>query len=338
MSNVRDFSGLFVRIATVMSLSSSISYAAVPAGYGGRPYPMISGPSGSCYNCHIPHEVPGRIDFHHYDVGGPNVSFSQKDTAYGLASAGGTAGGRDNDGDHTWPAFFLTWHPDHDTLYAAGVNYPSGARYPVADTAVSDWYIGSCHSGDWTKFTIHVPKAGTYWISSIFAAAAATIQFHISFMTDTRTANTPSITFQGTGSSHAWRQFNDFASVALDSGLQVMQFYNESDGISQDFIYIAADSGHFTLATNRMFQMTAADNTFHIVISDTRAGFSLPDAGRTEVLIIDCGGRKLSDLADRSMSAGRHIFPIPDLLPGVYFLYVKHNGNDAVVKFQNIVK
>ena len=176
----------------------SVSQATIPAGYPGRPYPPGS----------APHEIPGRISFHDYDYVPPSlgqsngVTFVQDDQAY---AANSNAGGRDGkipgipaDSDNAWPALYLTWHvPSSDTFYAAGVVYPNGTRYPGSDTSVNDWYIGASHPDGMTKYTIHVPKAGKYWISSIWAADSWPVTFHVNFLNGTTTVSTPAVTLNG---------------------------------------------------------------------------------------------------------------------------------------------
>jgi hypothetical protein len=197
----------FMAVLAAGTLFVSFSYAAIPAGYLGKPYPPGS----------PPHEIPGRVNFHDYDYVSPsvnggksiNVTFLQDNQAYGPTSVGGTAGGRDGkvpgvpiDSDNTWPAFFLSWHLFNgslqpDTFYTpvwGWGSYPMGVRYPSTDTSFNDWYIGVTHPNGWTKFTIHVPTAGKYWISSIFTAYAQPMQFTINFLNGDKTVSTPLVT------------------------------------------------------------------------------------------------------------------------------------------------
>ncbi|HUI92237.1 MAG TPA: hypothetical protein VLX68_08325, partial [Chitinivibrionales bacterium] len=179
MGNARRFSRYLLAVLAAGVTFVSLSNAAIPAGYKGLPYPPGS----------APHEIPGRVNFHDYDwvppsLGSSNgVTFIQDDQA---GSAGSTAAGRDGkvagipaDSDNAWPAFYLTWHADHDTFYATGVTYPNGTIYPGPDTALAhaDYYIGASHPDGMTKYTVHVAMAGKYWISSCWAADAWPIQF-----------------------------------------------------------------------------------------------------------------------------------------------------------------
>jgi hypothetical protein len=308
------------------SLLASLSGAAIPAGYAGRPFPAGS----------APREIPGRINFHEYDLGGPNVTFVQDDPAYGPVSGGGTAGGRDKDGDHSWPAFFLTGHPS-DTFYAAGVNYPKGVPYPSADTslAANHWYIGACHPNNWTKFTIHVPKAGKYWISTIFAVMGTSMQCHVSFMNGAKTVITKTTNLPAKNSYHAWQLYKDFASVQLDSGVQVMQFYNECYHINQDFLYIAADSGKFSTGIRHTEAPSNNPDDYFFSGNEKNAGAYLTDAETIKISAFDCLGRKLLEGCNRSLAATRHEVNVDmaNVKAGIYFVRIEYGNSSSIVKF-----
>ena len=313
-----------------------ISSAAVPDSYKGTPY------KGT------PKEIPGRINFHDYDLGGSGVSFIQDDMAYNPISGGGTAGGRDNDGDKDHPSFVMTNHgpSPSDTFYAAGVSYPNGTRYPNSDTSVvaSDWYIGACHWNNWFNVTVHVSKPGKYWISSIWSAMNTYINYQIYFIgtqyvATKDTIKTDTVKLIGYNSYHAWRKHSDFASIQLDSGVQVMKFYNESYHLNQDFLSFSTDSGQFS--TNTLRHSAKAINSGCLTVSpgQNTIQFSLPDAGATMVTVFDCIGRELTCLANRPMPAGSHSLAMDTsvLREGVYFVNLAHNGRTIVAKFQ-IVK
>jgi hypothetical protein len=320
-----------------------VANGAIPAGYKGKPYPPGS----------APHEIPGRINFHEYDYvspsqGSPNgVTFIQDDLSG--SAQGSTAGGRDGtipgipiDSCNAWPAMWKTNHTtdDHtpDTFYAAGVTWPHGVRYPnPADTNAFDWYIGASHPDGMTKYTVHVPKAGKYWISSIWASASPPAQYHLSFYNGASTVSTPSVICNGmTGSYHAWYKFSDFASVQLDSGVQVMQFQNESMHLNQDFIYIAADSGQFTTGIEQPASKAQGKPQSNLSIDREIIRFAVPSAGKTKISVYDCLGREIMPVLDRSLAAGSHTvaFNEAGLNKGIYFVRMEHAGNLSVTRFQ----
>ncbi len=335
---------VFLSSLAIVFLLVSIPNAAIPAGYIGKPYPPGS----------APHEIPGRVNFHDYDYVPPSlgnsqgVTFVQDDLS---GSAGSNAGGRDGkiagipgDSDKTWPAFWFTNDNiyDLDTFYADGVKWPNGVRYPNAvDTTVADCYIGASHANSMTKFTIHVPTAGKYWISSIWTEDAPPMTFHLSFMNGTNTVSTPTITLNPPEASyHAWRQYGDFASIQLDSGVQVLQFQNGSNHLNQDFLYIAADSGQFTTAIFQTPGKFAPSGALKIAVSRNEVRFTLPDAGKTTISVFDCRGREIGCVMNKNLGAGEHtaLLPAANLNPGVYFLHINHNAENSVARFEAIAK
>jgi hypothetical protein len=341
MVNACRSSRYFIAALAAGVLFVSLANAVIPAGYKGKPYPPGS----------APHEIPGRINFHEYDYvspsqGSPNgVTFVQDDLAGSVA--GSTTGGRDGnipgipkDSCNAWPAMWKTNHHTDDgipdTFYAAGVKWPNGVRFPGPDTNVNDWYIGASHPDGMTKYTIHVPLAGKYWISSIWASASPPAQYHLSFYNGASTVSTPSVTCNGmTGSYHAWYKFSDFASVQLDSGVQVMQFQNESMHLNQDFIYIAADSGQFTTGVVLHSAKAANAGSFDLSINRETVHFTQPDAGKTKVTLFDCLGRTVLTVLDRDLSAGSHAVALntTGLKQGVYFVHMEHDNTRAVARF-----
>jgi hypothetical protein len=298
----------------------SISNAAIPAGYTGTTYPAGS----------APREIPGRIDFKDYDIGGLNVTFYADDRA---GQYGSSAAGRNDAGEH--PAFYWTWHFDQDFFFSDSNNLNSGGvRYPSTDTSISDYYIGASHPTNWTKWTVHVAKAGTYWISSIWGGENGSFDFTISFLNGANTVKTSLIHCNGTGSYHKWRLFPDFASIQLDTGVQVLYFQNGSMHLNQDFLFFAAEKGQ--LPTQVRLAAASPKNVadFNISLNQKSVCFTLPDAGMTRVALYDCLGRKIIPLLDRALPAGQHTATLntKELLEGVYFVRMEHNNTRAVAK------
>jgi hypothetical protein len=302
----------------------SISSAAIPAGYTGATYP-----SGSA-----PREIPGRIDFKDYDIGGLNVTFYADDRA---GQYGSSAAGRTDAGEH--PAFYYTWHADQDFYYPDSNNLNSGAvRYPSTDTSISDYYIGASHPTNYTKWTVHVAKAGTYWISSIWGGENGSFDFTISFLNGTKTVTTSLIHLNGTGSYHKWRLYPDFASVQLDTGVQVMYFQNGSMHLNQDFLFFATDKGQLSTQVRHTAAPLKNAGDFNFSLNQKSVRFTLPDAGMTRISVFDCLGREISTIMNKSLLSGDHTADISaaNLKQGVYFLHIIHNSKNAVTRFQLI--
>jgi hypothetical protein len=316
---------VFLGPLAIVFLLVSIPNAEIPAGYAGTPYPTGHGPW----------EIPGRIDFLNYDQGGLNVSFYADDQAGMSYSSAAT---RTDAGGH--PAFYKTYQgpTDFDSVTINGVRY----RFPSTDTTKNDWYIGASHPSNWTKWTVHVAKPGKYWISSVWGADAHPIQFQVIFMNGTKTATVTTPNLDGTGSYHDWAIYNDVASVQLDSGVQVLQFQNKTYHLNQDFIYFLADSAAFNYPTAARLPeiKPARSGAFDLSISRKTVRFTLPDAGLTKISVFNSLGREIGCVLNKSLGAGDHttLLPMANLKQGVYFLYIRHNAENTVVRFEAIAK
>jgi len=327
--------GKLVLLALVaVSAIAWVAKAAVPASYTGRVYPA----GGS------PKEIPGRINFHDYDLGGRGLAWVQDDVANDPISGGCTAGGRDSDGDAQHPAMAMTNHESDtkfDTFYAVGAT--SGVRYPSPDTsfAANDWYIGACHPNNWFNITVHVSKPGKYWISSIWAAMNDSIISQIYFLgtqyaTTHDTVKTNVFHLKAYNTYHGWRPNADFSSITLDSGVQVMTFYNQSYHLNQDFLYFAADSGIFPTGVALPAAKTSAKSNASLSVDRGIIRFNVSDAAKTKIAVYDCLGREMMTLLDKTVSAGAHSLALNEsgLKRGIYFVRMEHNGVASVAKFQ----
>jgi Secretion system C-terminal sorting domain len=304
--------------ATVVSLAN----AEIPAGYAGVPFPKGS----------APRELQGRINFSEYDLG------KLGDTYYADDHWGGSPY-REKYGDTTGPAFFCTNDNsvDRDTFYAAGVVFPNGVRYPdPVDTMVQDCYIGASHANSWTKWTVHVSKAGKYWISSIWSAMEEPAHYRVMFLNGKDTVKTPLDSFNQEASYHAWGRYSDFASVQLDTGVQVMLFQNGSNHLNQDFLFFAADSGQFPTGVSRPSSKATTSGTLALSVSRETVRFTLRDAGKTKISLFDCLGKEIMPVLNKTLSAGSHSVQLytADLNRGIYFVRMEHSGAASVAKFQ----
>jgi hypothetical protein len=316
------FAGLLVASLGVAAFS------AIPAGYNGTPYPAG----------HAPREIPGRINFVDYDIGGLNVTFYADDRAGGY----GSNANRTDAGEH--PAFYLTWHNDHDFFYPDSNNLTTGGvRYPSTDTSISDWYIGASHPTNYTKWTVHVAKAGKYWISSIWGGENGSFDFTISFLNGTATATTGLVHLKGTNNYHIWRLYPNFATVNLDTGVQVLYFQNASMHLNQDFIFFSADSTKGITSVIPSAPKIATGKLLDISVglsaekSSREVQFSLANAGMTDLSVYNCRGQKVMTVVRQNLAAGSHSAKMDTgrLPRGVYLLHIEQNGVRQTVKFQN---
>jgi hypothetical protein len=321
-------SRLFVASISVVSFLFSLANAEIPAGYAGTPFPPGS----------APRELNGRINFNEYDLGGKNVAWYQDDAWDGAPNRKGI--------DEAGPAFYETctaW--DRDTFYADGVSWPNGVLYPdPTDTTIHDFYIGAAHANTFVKWTVHVSKAGKYWISAYWSAMDVNLAYTVSLLNGTNTTTTGLISKPAiTQSYHAWRRFADFASIQADTGVQVLYFQDASTHLNQDYLYFASDSGKFppfpnSTAIAQPALKPAKAESPSVSISQNTIRFTLNDAGMTKVSVFDCLGKEVSQIIDRNLAGGEHTFTFNTLKlkQGVYFLHITHNGNAGVVRFQNL--
>ncbi len=319
----------------------SFSHAAVPTYYKGVPYPLNSAPK----------EIPGHISFHDYDKGGPNISFEQDDMASGhwggcFAAFRDTGIYKDGDPDH--PSFTMTNHysSPSDTFYAQGIAWPNGSKYPSSDTtmAANHWYIGAIHADDHFNFTIHVPKSGKYWVSSVWAAGDPALKYELLFLGTQYAATANAIKssiveFPGQNSYHAWRTYADFVSVQLDSGIQVLQFHTLSKHLNLDFLYFSADSGTYkfpTVTKISELKKGTQKKLFKMSINKDHIHFILPETGFASVKLFDCLNRQMATLVNRSLSAGEHGLLIDKsaMKSGMYFVKLEFKGKSEVMDFR----
>jgi Secretion system C-terminal sorting domain len=56
--------------------------------------------------------------------------------------------------------------------------------------------------------------------------------------------------------------------------------------------------------------------------------------------VFDCLGREIGVVLDKNLVAGNHTadIDIANLKHGVYFLYIKHNAENTVVRFEAVAK
>jgi hypothetical protein len=316
---------LFLALLGII-LASSVSIAEIPAGYAGLPFPKGS----------APRELLGRINFTDFDIGAINVSWYADDAWDGAPV-------RNKDGETVGPAFFATNSgTDRDTFYTAGTVWPNGVRYPdPVDTSVQDVYIGASHPSNFTKWTVHVAKAGKFWISSDWSAMDGNMIFTISLLNGTKTTTTGQISIPSvTQSYHAWRRHSDFASIQADTGVQVLYFQNGSMHLNQDYLYFSADSGTYPTGIMQQSLKPVKAESPAISISQNTVRFTLKDAGMTKISVFNCLGREIGLVLNKSLAAGIHAIPfnMDNLKQGVYFLHIKHNVANEVTRFQTIGK
>jgi hypothetical protein len=199
------FKGLLMMILGVSISGSSIGQ--IPNWYKGKPF------KGT------PQVIPGRIEFENHDTGGFDIAFNTDYIAEGPVK---------------------NYRPG-ETQFASidetntGVNIDrrvDGSLYPSASNPHS-YYLGWTHAGDWTRFTVHVKESGDYRISSTFAEETKQIGFFLKF----NDGDTIKVKLDyGEGNWHTWKQFDNIATVHLDSGMYVMHFEMTITHLNYDYL------------------------------------------------------------------------------------------------------
>lgn len=204
--------------AAALLLSPNLAFADIPAGYTGTPY------------LGTPRALPGRVDFEDHDEGGENVGWRVDDHT-GNFGVGGCAGNNYRM-DFPHPQICETNSGAEVDTYSEGPLM--GTTYPSA-AMPSSLYIGYTHDADWVNITVDVKTAGMYTVSSTWASepgGADGIKMQISF-NDVVKAD---VSLPGTGGYHNWVAFDDFATVELEAGIQVLKFAPKSFHVNYDYL------------------------------------------------------------------------------------------------------
>jgi MYXO-CTERM domain-containing protein len=194
-----------------------LAAAQVPAGYTGTPF------GGT------PRAVPGRIDFEDFDDGGMGVGWDVDDHT-GNFGEGGCAGNAHREDIH--PQLCQT-NPVEGDAYSEGPLM--GMTYPTDGSG--SIYLGYAHADDWVKITIDVQQAGTYALSSTWASDVA--EPEIGFEVSINDVLKADVTLEGTGGYHNWVEFENFAMIELEAGVQVLQFKLTTFHLNYDYLQLS---------------------------------------------------------------------------------------------------
>jgi hypothetical protein len=290
-------------------LSASSLFAAIPAGYTGTPY------QGT------PQEIPGRVEFEKYDVGAENVTWHTDNKNDGSGGNFRT--------DNPRPCICVTNKAWPDGTRELDT-FPDGKRYPDPIDSVS-YYLGYTHPGDWVNCTVHIKQKGKYWISSSFSSDDPNIGTMIKF----NNVATPGSTTFPTGTTkgfHLWRNYPKFASVELDTGLQVM-YYEVFTYTHQNWDYLLFELEGASVTS---MEKPKVEFGFNAAVSSnfSTVNFNLADPGLTRVSLLDCAGKEIRIFYNSALNAGRHSvgMNVQDLSKGVFFLNIQNNGSRETVR------
>ncbi|HVZ70879.1 MAG TPA: hypothetical protein VHJ20_00775 [Polyangia bacterium] len=213
--------------------------ADIPAGYKGLPFdPAVAGGAGVIPSTVKagPYEIPGRLDFPNYDLGGEQVAYH----------AGDHITTKNGDGyrtDRPTATMCKTDNAKMDVWYNSGTAM-DGMFFPSATT--TDFYLGAIQVNDWFNFTVDVKTAGMYTVSSTWSTGngppggeGGDGQVGLEIFTNgtkvgTWTAAFPNYTT--TANFHNWKPYPAFATVTLPAGIQVIKLQSTTKHLNLDYV------------------------------------------------------------------------------------------------------
>jgi hypothetical protein len=243
--------GSFVVGLFVSSLGSS-AYAAIPAGYMGRPFdPADAGGKAVTMGVKAgPYPVPGRLEFENHDMGGINIGFFTTDHI-----ACSAAGYRLDDGTKEASLCLASSAPEPkytapmgDIWYQTGDPAVDGTTYPSATT--TSIYIGAVRPGDWVNITVDVQTAGTYQVGSTWASGNGVLgleggngamELQVS-VNGTLALDWKDIfpNYATTANFHHWKPYPNMGTIMLQQGLQVIKLDTAADPhLNLDYILLS---------------------------------------------------------------------------------------------------
>jgi hypothetical protein len=213
--------------------------AAIPTDYKGKPFdPALAGGVGIIPAAVKagPYQLPGRLDFVNYDLGGEMVSFHAGDHITNKEGGGYRT-------DMPVATFSKTSPTKPDVYYGTGTAM-DGMPYPNATG--SDFYIGAVQVNDWFDFTVDVETAGMYTLSSTWSSGngppggeggdgAMGLQV---FVNGTQLAEWKDSfpAYQTTANFHNWKPYPNFATITLEAGPQLIKLQSTSKHLNLDYV------------------------------------------------------------------------------------------------------
>jgi hypothetical protein len=261
----------------------------------------------------MPQLIPGRIEFENVDDGGVGVAFMHHNLA-------NDASGADYRPGDKVPPICKTNAISVDTR-TDGSPYPSAAK-------PTSYYVCQSHPGEWVRMTVDVKQAGTYHLYSAFASNVANINVSLS---DNGADKVGKVNLAATSDYHKWKSYDDFATVTLPAGLQVLQFTTNLGGLQYDYLEFRLEGGsgdagplptdsdaesdpHDATANGEADTAGAggssgapdgADERSKDALAASDVGGPAPDAGGSPVGASRSGGG--CSLADRQAGRGREL-------------------------------
>ncbi|HUI92801.1 MAG TPA: hypothetical protein VLX68_11190 [Chitinivibrionales bacterium] len=307
-------------------LFTTLASAAIPPGYTGKPF---------CCDTLKGHyqQIPGQIVAVLYDSGGEGVAFHYP----GGCGNGSTM--RQNAAGQTIAADKACMQP-----YETAFDYVFGTN--PGQHATGYWHLAwidaasTTDPGEWVKFSVHVNTAGTYYVgfheANAYLPNLQTLTYYngtnvkidsiVNMAVDTPLpSGCPEVW-------HSWSYTPKVDSVALDTGLQVIQMTFKVGSWNFDWMQFDLKSATGTLepAVNRR-----PENDFGLKtgfsVGVLTLSYAVSQPGGVRIFLTDCAGKTAwssfesakAGLQTRAVNVGK-------LRQGVYFISVEQNGLSAV--------
>ncbi|MFN3404169.1 MAG: glycosyl hydrolase family 18 protein [Cytophagaceae bacterium] len=197
----------------------------------------------------------------------------------------------------------------------------SGKAYrlgPVDIEACTDFgggfNIGWTDTGEWLEYTVNIEKDGIYNLK--IRVASFVNNSKISVLMDGTTI-TGTLTVPNTGGWQKWQTI-DVTDLNLTAGLHILRVNVVTSGFNLNYLQFEEKPAtgltkNKSLSTALFYPNPCNEQAF--------LKFSLTDAGKTEIQLIDFFGRKVFEGLNVHLSQGDHIceFNTSDLQEGIYY-------------------
>lgn len=155
---------LLRRAATALALLPTLAFAAVPAGYAGKPFEDEMHHTGAA-------NIPGIVQCALYDLGGEGVAYhdtTPENEGSGVLNRQTAPYNhqRAHAGDYVW---HFREHEGVDLSYVkdwADLNHPNAVSPPI-----NQFYIGWASDGEWVNYTVNVRRPGRYAVKCLYSYA-----------------------------------------------------------------------------------------------------------------------------------------------------------------------
>jgi Carbohydrate binding module (family 6) len=192
----------------VVALSFRAS-AALPSGYGGKPFcdsVYTNGAQG----------IPGRVQCAFYDLGGEGIAYHDTDAVN--RGSGELNLKLEHHRPHATP-YFWSFRANEGVDISYTKDFADFNHTNFVAPATNQLYIGWTADGEWCNYTVNVKKAGPYKIVALYGNAANRITFSI----NGRPASECKLPL-ATGSMHIWNKAAIGTITFPEPGLQLLTF------------------------------------------------------------------------------------------------------------------